>query len=161
MTPIEYLDRLGVLDSDTLLVHAVHMNESDWRIAAGRGCTAVFCPRSNRNIGSGSPQIDRALSLGMTCALGTDSLASNTDLNLFAEAAFTAGNNPSIDPKELIEMITVNPARMLGRSSDLGRITPGAGAHILAISIPSEVGESNLYEALIQSGKEGALKWAS
>jgi len=160
-TPIEYLDCLGVLDSRTLLVHAVHMTESDWALAAYRNCTAVFCPRSNRNLGSGSPRIDRALSLGMNCALATDSLASNTDLNLFAEAAFTLGNHPSVDPERVIEMITVNPARALGRGSDLGRIESGAGAHILAVAIPSEVGKSTLYEALIQSGKEGTWKWAS
>jgi cytosine/adenosine deaminase-related metal-dependent hydrolase len=137
------------------------MTESDWTIAARRDCTAVFCPRSNRNLGSGSPRIDKALSLGMNCVLATDSLASNMDLNLFAEAAFTLGKHPSIDPERVIEMITVNPARALGRGSDLGKIEPGAGAHILVVAIPPEVGESNLYEALIQSGEEGALKWAS
>ena len=158
-TPIEYLDGLGALDSRTLLVHAVHMTESDWALAAQRNCTAVFCPRSNRNLGSGSPRIDKALSLGINCALGTDSLASNTDLNLFAEAAFTLDNHPSIDPEKVIEMITLNPARALGRKGDFGSIEPGAGAHILAVTIPSGVDESNLAEALIQSGKEGAWKW--
>ncbi|MGO9371930.1 MAG: amidohydrolase family protein, partial [Syntrophobacteraceae bacterium] len=85
-TPIEYLDGLGTLDFRTLLVHAVHMTESDWALAAQKNCTVVFCPRSNRNLGSGSPRIEKALSLGINCALGTDSLAGNTDLNLFAEA---------------------------------------------------------------------------
>ncbi len=53
-TPIEYLDSLGALDSRTLLVHAVHMSEADWTLAAKRDCTVVFCPRSNRNLGSGA-----------------------------------------------------------------------------------------------------------
>jgi cytosine/adenosine deaminase-related metal-dependent hydrolase len=136
------------------------MTDSDWALAAQRDCTAVFCPRSNRNLGSGSPRIDKALSLGVRCALGTDSLASNTDLSLFAEAAFTLANHPSVDPERVIEMITVNPACALGRKSGLGCIEPGAEAHILAITIPSEVEKSDLYEALIESGKEGALKWA-
>ncbi len=99
-TPVEYLDSLGALDSRTLLVHAVHMTEADWALAAQRDCTVVFCPRSNRNLGSGRPWIEKALSLGISCALGTDSLASNTDLNLFAEAAFTLDNHPSIDPRK-------------------------------------------------------------
>jgi cytosine/adenosine deaminase-related metal-dependent hydrolase len=160
-TPVEYLNCLGVLDSRTLLVHAVHMTESDWGLAAGRDCTAVFCPRSNRNLGSGSPRIDRALSLGMRCALATDSLASNTDLDLFAEAAFALAILPSLDPERVIEMITLNPARALGRKGRFGSLEPGAGAHILAITIQSEVDESNLCEALIESGKEGAWKWVS
>jgi aminodeoxyfutalosine deaminase len=160
-TPIEYLDYLGALDFRTLLVHAVHMTEADWALAAERDCTVVFCPRSNRNLGSGRPWIEKALSLGISCALGTDSLASNTDLNLFAEAAFTLDNHPSIDPKKVIEMITVNPARSLGRKDDFGSIEPGAKAHMLAIEIQSDIEESNLAEALIQAGKEGGWKWVS
>ncbi|MGA2936741.1 MAG: amidohydrolase family protein [Syntrophobacteraceae bacterium] len=160
-TPIEYLDCLGALDSRTLLVHAVHMTEADWTLAAKRDCTVVFCPRSNRNLGSGRPWIEKALSLGISCTLGTDSLASNTDLNLFAEAAFTLDNHPSVDPQKVIEMITVNPARSLGRKSDFGSIEPGAKAHMLAIEIQSGIDESNLAEALIQTGKEGAWKWVN
>ncbi len=160
-TPVEYLDSLGVLDSRTLLVHAVHMTESDWALAAKRDCTAVFCPRSNRNLGSGSPRIDRALSLGMRCALATDSLASNTDLDLFAEAAFALEILPSLEPGKVIEMITLSPARALGRNGSIGSIEPGAGAHILAIATKSEVDESNLCAALIESGKEGAWKWVN
>ncbi len=160
-TPIEYLDRFGALDSRTLLVHAVHMTEADWALTAKRDCTVVFCPRSNRNLGSGRPWIEKALSIGISCALGTDSLASNTDLNLFAEAAFTLDNYPSIDPQKVIEMITVNPARSLGCKSDFGSIEPGVKAHMLAIEIQSGIGESNLAEALIQTGKEGAWKWVN
>ncbi len=160
-TPIEYLDCLGALDSRTLLVHAVHMTQADWTLAAKRDCTVVFCPRSNRNLGSGRPWIEKALSLVISCALGTDSLASNTDLNLFAEAAFTLDNHPSIDPQKVIEMITVNPALSLGRKSDFGKIEPGAKAHMLAIEIQSGIDESNLAEALIQTGKEGAWKWVN
>ena len=158
-TPLEYLDSLGALDSRTLLVHAVHMTESDWALAAQKNCTVVFCPRSNRNLGSGSPRIEKALSLGINCALGTDSLAGNTDLNLFAEAGFTLDNHPSIDPEKVIEMITLNPARALGRKADFGSLEPGAKAHLLAVTIQSGVNESNLAEFLIQSGKEGAWKW--
>jgi len=160
-TPIDYLDCLGALDSRTLLVHAVHMTETDWALAAKRDCTVVFCPRSNRNLGSGRPWIEKALSLGMSCALGTDSLASNTDLSLFAEAAFTLDNYPSIDPQKVIEMLTVNPAGSLGCKGDFGSIKPGAKAHMLAVEIQSGIDESNLAEAIIQTGKEGAWKWVS
>lgn len=160
-SPIEYLDSLGALDSRTLLVHAVHMSEADWALAKKRDCTVVFCPRSNRNMGSGRPWIEKTLWLGINCALGTDSLASNTDLNLFAEASFTLDNHPSIDPRRVLEMITVNPARSLGRQSDFGCIEPGAKAHMLAVEIRSEVNESSLAESLIQSGKEGAWKWVN
>ena len=110
---------------------------------------------------SGRPSIEKALSLGLCCALATDSLASNTDLNLFAEACFTLDEHSSIDPRRAIEMITVNPARLLGRQSDYGSIEPGRKAHMLAVGIASWVNESNLAEALVQSGKEGAWQWVN
>lgn len=158
-TPVESLDRLGALDSNTLLVHAVHMSEADWELAAKHGCAVVFCPRSNRNTGSGRPCIEKALSLGKNCALATDSFASNSDLNLFAEAAFVLDNYPSVQPQRVLEMISVNPARSLGCKSTFGSIQRGAPVRMLAVRFHSELDESNLAEALIHSGKEGAWKW--
>jgi imidazolonepropionase-like amidohydrolase len=58
-------------------------------------------------------------------------------------------------------MITVNPARLLGRESDYGSLEPGRKAHMLAFDIGYEANESNLAEALIQSGKRGAWKWVN
>ncbi len=135
------------------------MTEADWALAAARQCTVVFCPRSNKNLGAGRPWIEKALSIDMNCALGTDSLAGNTDLNLFAEAAFTLDEHPSIDPREVLEMITVNPAASLGRSDDFGAIEPGRKALMLAVEIREGCLEKNLAEAIIRSGKEGAWKW--
>lgn len=159
-TPIEYLDGLGVLDWRTLLVHTVHMRDSDWDLAANRRCNVVFCPRSNRNLGAGRPDIEKALSRHMRAALGSDSLASNTDLSLFAEAAFVMENYPTIPPAAVLEMITINPAGALGREQDFGSIEEGKKAAILEVGIDSEVDESNIVEALIHSGKGGAYKWA-
>ena len=160
-TPVEYLDGLGVLDANTLLVHAVHMSEADWALTAARNCAVVFCPRSNKNLGAGRPRIEKALSLGLNCSLATDSLASNTDLSLFAEAGHVLENYPSVDPRKILEMITVNPARSLGRGGEFGCIEPGAGANMLAVEVPPDTGESSLAEALIESGKEGAWKWVN
>lgn len=160
-TPVEYLDLLGVLDSKTILVHAVHMSESDWELAAAKNCTVVFCPRSNRGLSAGRPQIEKALSLGLNCCLATDSLASNEDLDLFAEAGQTQRDYPSIDPRKILEMITVNPARALGRDGEFGRIGPGAGANMLAVALGPGVSESSLPEAIIESGKQGAWKWVN
>ncbi len=159
-TPIEYLDGLGVLDWSTLLVHTVHMRDSDWDLAANRRCTVVFCPRSNSNIGAGRPDIEKALSRNMRAALGTDSLASNTDLSLFAEAAFVLENYPAIPPAAVLEMITINPAEALGREKDFGSIEEGRKAAILEVGIDPGTDESNIVEALIHSGKGGACKWA-
>ena len=158
-TPVEYLDGLGVLDANTLLVHAVHMRESDWAIASARGCAVVFCPRSNKNLGAGLPGIEKGLSAGLNCSLATDSLASNDDLDLFAEAVHVLEHHRSIEPGKILEMITVNPARSLGRAGRCGCIAPGAEARMLAVSVRPGVNGSSLAEEIIESGKKGAWKW--
>ncbi|MDR3566878.1 MAG: amidohydrolase family protein [Syntrophobacteraceae bacterium] len=160
-TPVEYLDWLGALDANTMLVHAVHLSESDWALAAKRNCSVVFCPRSNSNLGAGRARIEKALSLGLNCSLATDSLASNTDLDLFAEAAHVFASHPAIDPEKILEMITVNPARSLGRAGDFGCIAPGATANMLAVALGAGANESSLAQSLIESGKKGAWKWVN
>jgi aminodeoxyfutalosine deaminase len=160
-TPVQYLDTLGVLDESTLLVHAVHMLDSDWTLAAQRKCAVCFCPRSNRNLNAGRPDLTKALSRNILTALGTDSLASNTDLNLFAEAGFVLENYPAIRPDTVLEMITLNPAKVLGRERDFGSIEPGKKEPLLAVSIESDLDASRLAEALIHSGKKGAWKWVN
>jgi cytosine/adenosine deaminase-related metal-dependent hydrolase len=160
-TPVEYLEDLGVLDSNTLLVHAVHLSDSDWALVAQRNCTPVFCPRSNRNLGVGRPRMERALSLGLNCCLATDSLASNDDLDLFAEAGHVLDNYPSIAPAKVLEMITLNPARALGFAGEFGCIARGARSNMLAVEVGAGVDEASLAQALIESGRKGAWKWVS
>ncbi|MEM5788167.1 MAG: amidohydrolase family protein [Syntrophobacteraceae bacterium] len=159
MSPVEYLDSLGSLDSLTLLVHAVHLSDSDWSIVAGRKCSVCFCPRSNRNLGAGSPDIPRALSSGIRSCLGTDSLASNSDLNLFSEAGFVLDNYPGINPDSVLAMITANPAGALGCATEFGSIGPGLEAALLVVSLESK--GPNLAEAIIHSGQKGSWKWAN
>ncbi len=83
--PVEYLDSLGVLDARTLVVHAVQLDDSSLRRLAGIGCTLVTCPRSNQWVGVGVPPVARFYDSGVAVAVGTDSLASVEDLNLFSE----------------------------------------------------------------------------
>lgn len=158
-TPLQYLNNLGVMDRLTILVHAVHMSDEDWRLTAEKKCTVCFCPRSNFNLGVGRPDIDKALSLGIPACLGTDSLASNTDLSLFAEAGFVLDNYPEIRPEAILRMITLHPARALCREFDYGGIRPGLVASLLAVSIGSE--KTHISEALIQKGKGGDWKWVN
>jgi imidazolonepropionase-like amidohydrolase len=58
-------------------------------------------------------------------------------------------------------MITVNPARSLGRAGEFGCIAPGATAKMLAVAVGPGVNVSGLAEALIESGKKGAWKWVN
>jgi cytosine/adenosine deaminase-related metal-dependent hydrolase len=101
----------------------------------------------------------KALSRNIPAVIGTDSLAGNTDLNIFAEAGYVLDNYPSINPDTVIEMITLNPAKALGRERDFGSIEPGRQEALLDVSVESGLDASQLSEAIIHSGKQGAWKW--
>ena len=65
--------------------------------------------------------------------LGTDSLASNTSLNLFEEMRAVQKNHPSLSPGEIFDMVTRNPAKAIGFRGKLGQISPGALADLVAV----------------------------
>lgn len=163
-SPIRYLHNLGILDAGTLLVHAVHLTSSDWETVAESGCTVCFCPRSNHFLGAGKPDLNEALRRGVPAALGTDSLASNIDLDLFAEAAFVLDRYSGVPAESVLSMITLGGAHALGRGGLYGSIEPGKGANLLSVALPTSVSRPSsvfqLAETLIRQGKEGAWRWA-
>ncbi len=161
VSPLAYLDRLGILDRQTLLVHAVHLDGNDWEIARQRGVSVCFCPRSNRNLGVGRPDMPRALELGLVVALGTDSLASNGDLDLFKEAAFAADQYPEIAPEALLTTITLGGARAIGQARVFGSIEPGKSSRLLAVATPEPVSRNDLAASILFQGQRGAWKWVS
>jgi cytosine/adenosine deaminase-related metal-dependent hydrolase len=159
-TPAAYLEGLGVLDRRTLLVHAAHMSRSDWEIVVRNGCSVCFCPRSNANLGVGRPHMELALELGVTAALGTDSLASNSDLDLFAEASYVIDNFSGIPPKQVLSMITLGGAWALGKQQSFGSIEKGKSASLLAVTLPERFNANELSEIIVNQGKKGEWQWA-
>jgi len=124
-SPVEYLDRLHVLTPRTLAVHCVHLGQRDVSRLQARGVTVVTCPRSNERLGVGSTPVPKLLGDGIPVALGTDSLASAPDLDLFAEMATLLRQQPGIAPLAALRMVTVNGASALGIDDRLGTIEPG------------------------------------
>ncbi len=135
MTPVAYLDRLGVLSPHTLLVHAVHLEQQDLSRLQTRGVTVVVCPRSNATLGVGKAAVPRILAAGIPVALGTDSLASAPDLDLFAEMAALRDDHPALPPAAVVRMATSNGARALGLGHRLGAIEPGFDAALVAVPL--------------------------
>ena len=95
---IHYLYRLGLLDAETLCVHAVHLSEAELDILAGTGAKVCLCPGSNRFLGVGSAPVLRFLAHGILPALGTDSSASNPELSLWREMRLLA-ETPGLKPE--------------------------------------------------------------
>ena len=137
--PVEYLDRLGVIDARTLVVHGVQFDVAALARLAEIGATLVTCPRSNQWVGVGLPPIARFYESGVAVAVGTDSLASVDDLNLFSELKAMRGIGPSVPAGKLLESATLIGARALGLERELGSLTPGKRAEILTIDLPGPV----------------------
>ena len=93
----------------------------------------VHCPRSHKYFHHSAFAFDRLSSLGFNICLGTDSLASNESLSLFAEMRAFQRNFPQISPEEILKMVTVNPARALRCENALGQIQPGFEADLVAV----------------------------
>ena len=107
------------------------------QMPAARGATLVTCPRSNGHTGAGAPPIADFYGSGVRVAIGTDSLASAPDLNVFAEMATMRALAPRVPAASLLESATIEGARALGFDADYGPIEPGKVARLLAVALPS------------------------
>ncbi len=85
LRPVAHAQALGLLGPGTLAVHCVHLDAGDRRMLRESGTTVCLCPRSNAAIGVGQADARALLEAGIPCCLGTDSLASNQDLDLWQE----------------------------------------------------------------------------
>ncbi len=135
-SPVAYLDRLGVLDGATV-IHLCQTWPSDVRRLASTVRGAVTCPRSNAWLHNGLAPVLQLLDAGVPVGLGTDSLASTPDLDLFAEARALQDLVPQLSPRTLVEMLTVHGALALGVEDRYGVLEPGMRADITAFRTPA------------------------
>ena len=136
--PVEYLASLGALHRGLLVVHGAQFTPDALQTLAITGATLVLCARSNRWVGVGVPPVAAAVTAGVPLAIGTDSLASVEDLNLFAELAFLRACAPSVPAAVLLRAATLGGARALGCAT-LGLLGPGASSRAVVRTPPAGV----------------------
>jgi cytosine/adenosine deaminase-related metal-dependent hydrolase len=137
--PVEYLDRMRWFGPRVLAVHGVQLTDFELRRLAARRATLVTCPRSNRHVGVGDPSISRFYASGVEVAVGTDSLASAPDLNVFAELARMRELAPEVPAAALIESATLTGARALGFEATHGTLEPGKASALVAVQLHPRV----------------------
>lgn len=145
--PGDYLCDLGVIGAGTLVVHGVQLTDAELARLAEVDATLVTCPRSNEWVGVGAPPLARFFASGVRVAVGTDSLASVADLNLFAEMQAMRRLAPEIPARRLLEAATRGGAEALGLDADLGTVVAGKRARLIAVTLPAGIADPE--EALV------------
>ena len=143
-TPVAYLDSLGILGPDMLLVHCVEASERDLDRIRDTGTFVVHCPKSNAKLANGTARIHDMLEQGVRVSLGTDSVASNNVIDMFEEmraAIFQqrthTGRIDSMTASEAFKMATIEGAHCLGLEDQLGSLDPGKRADFAVIDLSS------------------------
>ena len=157
MTPVEYLDSLGWCGRDTLMVHGVQLTDSDLSRMVAGDVTLVTCPRSNNWTGAGHPPVDRFYASGVRVAVGTDSLASVIDLNLFSELHELRRLGSAVPASAILRSATQIGAEALGFGGELGVIAPGYRALLVAVRYAEAVGDVEEY--LVNGIKPEQVTW--
>jgi 5-methylthioadenosine/S-adenosylhomocysteine deaminase len=140
MTPTALCEQLGALSPRTVVAHAVQVTPEDIGILARTGTGVAHCPRSNMKLAEGIAPVAAMLEAGVTVALGVDSAASNSRLDLFAEmrAALevqraSSGRVGAMTAATVLEMATLNGAAVLGLADRTGSLEPGKLADFVVL----------------------------
>jgi aminodeoxyfutalosine deaminase len=118
-----------------IVVHLNELADDDFDLLASsrKKFSIVHCPRSHDYFGHSPFQFHKLRALGFNICLGTDSLASNDDLSLFAEIRAFQKEFPDVSSEEILKMVTVSGARALRQENALGKVRSGFVADLIAV----------------------------
>lgn len=155
--PIQRLHDLGFLDHQVLAIHAAQLNDDDIEILAKTNTQVVHCPESNMKLASGICPVDRLLSQGINVALGTDSVASNNDLDMLSEmrtatllSKISTLNPTSLNAARTLDLATIHGAKALGVDQHLGTLEIGKCADFIAVHM-NDIETLPVYDPIAQT----------
>jgi cytosine/adenosine deaminase-related metal-dependent hydrolase len=147
-TPLSLFIRTRTLDERWIVAHLNELEAGDFELLeASAKFHIAHCPRSHAFFEHAPFALERLRALGFNISLGTDSLASNSSLSLFAEMRELLLKEPWLSPCEVVAMATRNGARAIGQSDLLGKITPAACADLIAFPGVSSIGD--IFETIV------------
>ena len=156
VSPLNRLNDLGLLNPRFIAVHMTQLDEADIDLCAKQGIHVAHCPESNLKLASGQCPVPALLDAGVNVCLGTDSAASNNDLDMLGEmgtASFIAklatGDARSLPAWQALEMATINGARALNIDNEVGSIEVGKSADLVAIDL-SHASTTPVYDPVAQ-----------
>jgi 5-methylthioadenosine/S-adenosylhomocysteine deaminase len=143
MSPVQYLEKVGVLGPDVLAAHCIFVDATDRKILANRHVGCVHNPSSNMMLASGVSPVPEMRTAGVAVGLGTDGPAgSNNDLDLMEEmdlaaklAKITKGDPLALNAKAAVEMATIDGARALHMEKEIGSLEAGKKADLVLLDL--------------------------
>jgi len=142
MRPVARLEKLGLLNSSLLAVHAVHLNDDEIAAFADAGVSVAHCPRSNLKLADGFAPVAAMLEQGITVSLGTDGAASNNVLDILGEMRLAAllgkavaEDAAAISAPTALRMATIDGANALGLGNCIGSVETGKWADLTCIDL--------------------------
>ena len=140
-TPVRHLEKLGFFDRPALVAHGVHVNDEDIQILAEKNVKVSHNVISNLKLGSGIAPVGKMLAKGVTVSLGTDSAASNNNLDLFEELKAVATIHKGftqdatvITAQEALRMATIQGAESLWMEERVGSLEVGKDADFIVVN---------------------------
>jgi len=168
LTPVQYLEKLGILGPDVLAAHCIFVDEKDRKILADRQVGCVHNPSSNMMLASGVAPVIEERAAGIAVGLGTDGPAgSNNDLDLMEEMDLAAKLQKitKMDPralgaKSVVEMATIEGAKALHMEKQIGSLEAGKKADIILIGLdePNAVPMYDVYAQLAYALKSSDVE---
>jgi 5-methylthioadenosine/S-adenosylhomocysteine deaminase len=164
MSPVQYLDKLGLLSERTVAAHAVHLSDRDIELLAERKVTVSYNPCSNYKLSSGKFRFRALAAAGVNITFGTDGTASNDSLSMFDEMKFGAlgakneYNSPTAcSVNEIFKCATCNAAAAFNINA--GVIAEGKKADLLLIDLdtPMMVADHNLLSNIVYAADSSCV----
>ncbi len=131
-----------------LLIHGNYLNEAETDLLAQSNVSIVYCPRTHGHFGHAQYPLRRFLSSQINVVLGTDSRASNPDLDLWSEVIALRESHPWVQPDWAYSAVTQNSAAALGLDSHFGTLLPGRVASINVSRFDSTLPQTQLLDEL-------------
>ena len=166
MTPVTFLDSIGMFDYGGGGYHLVHVSEEDIEVLKKRKLYAISNPGSNTKLASGTAPVSRYLKEGIPVALGTDGPASNNCLDMFREmflvtalAKYRENDASAVDAAEVLKMATTGGAKAMNLS-DCDVLVKGKQADLIMIDLhqPNMQPIHNIRKNLVYSGSKQNVK---
>jgi 5-methylthioadenosine/S-adenosylhomocysteine deaminase len=142
LSPVAYLADLGVLSDRTVAAHCVHVSPGDIEILVEFDAGVSHNPVSNLKLASGIAPVPAMVAQGVRLGLGTDGAASNNTLDLLRDAQITAlihkgitGDPTALPARKVVEMMTIDGARVLGLGDRIGTLSEGREADVICVDV--------------------------